>query len=218
MNRNGGLEDRSLGPVFVHEWLTASSRRWQLYALRSLFVLVLLVGLVSVWMNTNRTIYASAIRYFADLGAGFFLAVVGTQLTLVLLAAPAATAGAICLDRARGTLTHMLMTDLSVAEIVLGKLAGRLVPVLAMLACTLPVLEILSLLGGVDPIALLSAYVVSFGAAVLGCSLAMALSLWVGKTHEALLCTYAIWVLWLLAGPMAGLLASSAGWTWLTVL
>ena len=118
-----------------------------MYALRSLFVTALLLALVSIWMNTNRTIYASAIRYLADLGGGFFLAVIGTQLTLVLLAAPAATAGAICLDRARGTLTHMLMTDLSVAEIVLGKLAGRLVPVLTMLACTLPVLEILTLLG-----------------------------------------------------------------------
>jgi ABC-type transport system involved in multi-copper enzyme maturation permease subunit len=215
MNRTSAWKI-GLGPVFVYEWIT-SSRRWQIYALRSLFVTVLLLALVSIWWNTNRTIYVSAIRYLAALGGGFFLAVNGTQLTLVLLAAPAATAGAICLDRARGTLTHMLMTDLSVAEIVLGKLAGRLVPVLTMLACTLPVLEILTLLGGVDPTALLSGFAVSFGVAVLGCSLAMALSLWVGKTHEALLCTYAIWLLWLLAGPMAGMLGSSTGWTWLTV-
>jgi ABC-type transport system involved in multi-copper enzyme maturation permease subunit len=205
-----------LGPVFVYEWIT-SSRRWQFYAQRSLFVLVLLLALVSIWLNTNRTFYASTIRYLAVLGEGFFLAVIGTQLTLVLLAAPAATAGAICLDRARGTLTHMLMTDLSVAEIVLGKLASRLVPVLTMLACTLPVLEILTLLGGVDPTALLYGFAVTFGVAVLGCSLAMALSLWVGKTHEALLCTYAIWLLWLLAGPMTGMLASTIGWTWFTV-
>ena len=89
-----------------------------------------------------------------ELGQGFFLAVVGTELSLVLLAAPAATAGAICQDRARGTLLHMLMTDLSAAEIVLGKLAARLTPVLAMICCTLPMLELLSLLGGVDPLAL----------------------------------------------------------------
>ena len=44
----------------------------------------------------------------------------------MMLAAPAATAGAICVDRARGTLTHMLATDLSDPEIVLGKLAARL--------------------------------------------------------------------------------------------
>ena len=61
----------------------------------------------------------------------------------------------------------MLMTDLSAAEIVLGKLAARLVPVLLMLACTFPVLEILTLLGGVDPNALLGAFAVTAGVAVL---------------------------------------------------
>ena len=63
-----------VGPVFVYEWIT-SSRRWQIYALRSLFVTALLLALVSIWMNTNRTFYASAIRYLAALGEGFFLAV-----------------------------------------------------------------------------------------------------------------------------------------------
>jgi ABC-type transport system involved in multi-copper enzyme maturation permease subunit len=205
-----------LGPVFAYEWIT-SSRRWQAYALRSLFVASLFAALLSVWANTRPATNVSGLRYLAELGEGFFLAVVGTQLTVVLLAAPAATAGAICLDRARGTLLHMLMTDLSAAEIVLGKLAARLTPVLAMLACTLPVLELVALMGGVDPTSLLGAFVVTLGVAVLGCSLAMALSLWVGKTHEALLCTYAIWLLWLLAGPMVGLLSSSLGWSWFTI-
>ena len=61
------------------------------------------------------------------------------ELTLILLAAPAATAGAVCLDKARGTLDHMLATDLSNAEIVLGKLGVRLIPVLGLVACVLPV-------------------------------------------------------------------------------
>ena len=61
---------------------------------------------------------------------------------MVMLAAPAATAGAICLDKARGTLLHVLVTDLSDAEIVLGKLAARLVPVLGLVACSLPVLAL----------------------------------------------------------------------------
>ena len=61
----------------------------------------------------------------ALLGQWFYIGVVGVQLTLVLVAAPAATAGAICLDRTRGTLADMLVTDLSSAEIVLGTLAAR---------------------------------------------------------------------------------------------
>ncbi len=47
---------------------------------------------------------------------------------------------------------------------------------------------------------------------MLGCSLALTLSLWVGRTHEALMCTYAIWFLWLLGGRMVGILASTIGW------
>ncbi len=73
---------------------------------------------------------------------------------MVMLAAPAATAGAICLDKARGTLLHTLVTDLSDAEIVLGKLAARLVPVLGLVACSLPVLALGLLLGGIDPVQL----------------------------------------------------------------
>ena len=146
-----------------------------------------------------------AIRGMAMLGEGFYLGFVGMQLTLVLLAAPAATAGSICLDRARGTLTHMLVTDLSSAEIVLGKLAARLVPVLGLLACTLPLMEILALVGGLDPNALLGAFVVAVGIAVLGSSLALLFSLWVGKTHEAILGTYAVWGLWLLWTPISSI-------------
>ena len=142
--------------------------------------------------NQRNAPDATTLRGLAKLAEMFFLAVSGTQLALVLLVAPAATAGAICLDRARGTLSHMLMTDLTNAEIVLGKLAGRLVPVLVLLGCVLPLMEILTLLGGVDPNALLGGFAVSLGVAVFGCTLAMAFSLWVRKTHEALLGTYAV--------------------------
>jgi ABC-type transport system involved in multi-copper enzyme maturation permease subunit len=203
------------GPVFVYEWL-AASRRWQVYALRTLFLTSFLVALTVVWSSNQAASSiassASTIRSMALLGEWFFVAVIGTQLTLVLLAAPAATAGAICQDRARGTLTHMLMTDLTNREIVVGKLAARLAPILSLIACTLPVLALLTLLGGVDPGALLGAFAVTLGLALLGSSLALAFSLWAGKTHDALLGTYAVWGLWLLARPMIGELGRAFAW------
>ncbi len=202
------------GPVFAYEWIT-SSRRWQAYGVRSLFVSSLFVALLCAWAITASAMNLSAIRYVAVLGQVFFVAVIGTQLALVLLAAPAATAGAICLDRARGTLSHMLMTDLSAAEIVLGKLAGRLLPVLSLLVCALPMMVILTLLGGVEPAALFSAFAVVASVAVVGCSLAMFLSLWHKKTHEALLGTYAFLGAWLLVWPTLDLLAARTGWLWI---
>ena len=124
---------------------------------------------------------------------------IGVELALVMLAAPAATAGAICLDRARGTLAHMLMTDLSDPEIVLGKLAARLLPVLGLVACTWPVMAISSLLGGIDPIALTLAFAIIVAVAVLGCTMALALSVWARKSHEVILATYTVFILGLLA-------------------
>ncbi len=129
-------------------------------------------------------------------------------LGLVGLAAPAATAGAICQDKARGSLALLFATDLSDAEIVLGKLAARLVPVLGMILCVAPVLAIATLFGGVDPVGLVGALLVVLSCAVFGCSLALALSVWGKKTHEVLMATYVFGILYLLAAPIyAGLQA-----------
>jgi ABC-type transport system involved in multi-copper enzyme maturation permease subunit len=202
----------SLGPVFAYEWVR-SSRRWQAYALRSSFVLFLLMALAYVWWNTPAYPPRSNIRLMAELGEWFFQAVIGTQLTLVLLAAPAATAGSICLDRARGTMTHMLVTDLADFEIVLGKLAARLVPVVGLVACTLPMTALLILLGGVALEAVWGAFVITLGVALLGCSFGLLFSLWLGKTHEALLGTYALWCLWLLGLPLLDMVATTMAWS-----
>jgi hypothetical protein len=179
--------------------------------MRSIFAGMLLAALLVIISRSGdgRMTY----RDLAQLGEAFYIATIGTQLTLVLLAAPAATAGAICLDRSSGILTHMLVTDLSDSEVVLGKLAARLVPVLGLIACTLPLMALLSLLGGVDPDALFGAFIVTVGVAVLGSSLAFAFSLWARKTHEALLGTYAVWGIWLVGRPFVTLANSAFGWT-----
>src|SRR5689334_3199609 len=141
-----------LGPVFVYEWLVAS-RRWQMYAARALVVGLLLGALALVWELElqNRFVFSpqQALSYkdYSRIGETFFYAIVGTQLALLLLAAPGAAAGAVCLDKMRGNLLHLLATDLSSAEIILGKLASRLLPVLGLVACSLPVLMICTLLG-----------------------------------------------------------------------
>src|SRR4051812_6596042 len=111
------------GPVFAYEWL-ARSRRWQEYATRAGFLLLVLAALALVRASAGTPSNLSAAQLLAIAGRHFFQALAVTQLALVMLAAPAATAGAICLDRARGSLAHALVTDLSDGEIVLGKLAA----------------------------------------------------------------------------------------------
>ena len=88
------------GPVFEFEWLTGS-RRWQLYATRALFVAGLLAALGVVWWTTPYREW-SVNQGQSRLAANVYLATVGTQLAVVLLVAPAATAGAVCVDRRGG--------------------------------------------------------------------------------------------------------------------
>ncbi len=190
-----------LGPVFIYECL-ANSRRWQTYAIRSVGVAVMLAAITSIAISRRPIEPVGAWREYAALGQSYFYAIIGVELTLVLLAAPAATAGAICVDRARGTLTHMLATDLSDPEIVLGKLAARLLPILGLVACTWPVLALSSLLGGIDPIALTLAFAIILAVALLGCTMAMALSVWARKPHEVVMVVYTAWMLVLLFWPL----------------
>ncbi len=168
---------------------------------RTLFVGVLLVGLWSVWVSRTSGQTVPTIHLLAEIGEGFFNAIVFTQLSLVLLAAPAATAGTICQDRSSGRLAQLLATDLSDAEIVLGKLGARLVPVVGLVACALPALAICVLMGGVDPLALAGAFLITVCLGIFGCALALAFSVWAAKPYEAILATYAFFMVWLLAIP-----------------
>src|SRR6476646_8179442 len=154
-----------LGPVFAYEWLTAS-RRWQGYALRSLLVLLLLLGLSAVWLGNQDGSGELTVWQQAQIGRSFYAVTTLILLGLVGLAAPASTAGAICLDKARGNLALLFATDLTDAEIVLGKLAARLVPVLGLIGCAAPVLALATLFGGVDPVLLTGAILVCLACAV----------------------------------------------------
>src|SRR5215468_1392162 len=86
------------GPVFASEWLTAA-RRWQGYALRSSLVLLLLLGLSAVWLERHAGAGELSIPQQADVGRAFYAVTTLILLGLVGLAAPAATAGAICADK-----------------------------------------------------------------------------------------------------------------------
>jgi ABC-type transport system involved in multi-copper enzyme maturation permease subunit len=190
-----------LGPVFFYECLT-NSRRWQTFAMRSAGVALLLAAIATIAISSTAVDPGQSWREYAALGEWYFYDLIGVELSLVMLVAPAATAGAICIDRSRGTLAHMLATDLSDPEIVLGKLAARLLPVFGLVACSWPVLALSSLLGGIDPLAVTLAFAIILAVALLGCSMALALSVWARKPHEVVLVVYTFWALVLLLWPL----------------
>ena len=58
------------GPVFAYEWLTAS-RRWQVYALRAVFIALILAGMAIV--QTTQGI----VQFYAQVG-GYSFPSIGT--------------------------------------------------------------------------------------------------------------------------------------------
>lgn len=182
--------------------MLTASRRWQLYAGRGLLVAGLLLGLWIVWIDRYNMRNVTTFQGLAALSKAFFDSMMLVELSLALLAVPAATAGAVCVDKMRGGLLLMLATDLTDAEIVLGKLASRVVTVLSVLGCGVPVLAITSWLGGVDPMDSLGGTLVVVGLAVLAVSVTLTFSVWASRPHEALMATYAVWAVWLLAMPV----------------
>ena len=73
-------------------------------------------------------------------------------------------------------------------------------PVLGLIAASMPVLALSTLLGGIDLVTLAVGFLVVVSVAIFGCSLAMALSVWARKPYEVVLAMYAVWAMVLL-GP-----------------
>lgn len=188
------------GPVFVYETIL-ESRRWQVYAVRSAFVLTLLGGLALIWFEQQGTGPTLTLKDLAELSASLFLVLAAVQVAVVLLAAPAAAAGSICGDRARGTLAHMMVTDLSDREIVLGKLGSRLTPVAAIVLAAAPVSALGGLMGGLDFFALGALLAETLAIGVFVVALTLAASLRAERPREVLLLVYAVEMAWLLALP-----------------
>ncbi len=69
-------------------------------------------------------------------------------------------------------------------------------------------LVLATLLGGIDPQAVTSVFLITVSVAIFGCTLALTLSIWGSKPYEVLIATYAFFAIWLLAVPVVELL----GW------
>ena len=196
------------GPVFVYETIL-EARRWQVYATRSAFVLLLLGGMGLIWFGAGGARDTMSTQELARISYGFFSILGVVQLSLVLLAAPAVAAGSICGDRARGTLAHMMVTDLADREIVLGKLGSRLTPVLGVVLAAVPVAALGGLMGGLDFSALLALFAETAAMAVFGVSLAMAASVRAERPREVLMLVYAVETAWLLVVPLWWIVSSA---------
>ncbi len=100
----------------------------------------------TVTANFGSTFSASA-----DIGRAMFTGLVMLLTLIVLVLAPASTAGAISLEREKQTLDLLTTTPISSLAIVLGKLFSALTWVFLLLAASIPVTALVFTFGGVGP-------------------------------------------------------------------
>jgi len=206
----------SLGPVVRYELIT-TARRGRFYVVRAVYGLLLLVQLFVLFQRwelnhpgggTNPEIHEFAEDAFIQFAAAQGLA--------LLCLIPALVAGVIADEHQRKTLHYLLASRLSSAEIVLGKLGARLVHVATFVALGLPVVSLLLLYGGINPVNVFYVYFGTFTLVLFVAGFSILISTLARRPREAVLAVYGLGALWLLVPikiePYAEHLASPLGW------
>lgn len=187
------------GPVFWLE-ITTTARRGRYHLLRIGYAVSLLMVLWTIdWVLANwmgRRFTSHEMGQFAHV---CLLCLAMYQELVVLLLTPLIVAGVIAEAKQRRILHDLLTSDLTSSEIVIGKMLARLAHVAVFLVVSLPVLCMLSLLGGVDPGIVLLVTAGSAATALFVAGLAILLSTLARRVRDALFSCYALIGLWLAA-------------------
>jgi ABC-type transport system involved in multi-copper enzyme maturation permease subunit len=199
-----------VGPVFTREVATAP-RNWRLYVLRALYVAALFGLVCTAWLILFGSQPVRSLGDLARFGAAVFALLAPVQLALAMGFSALLTAAAVAQEKDRRTLDLLLMTRLTNSELVLGKLLASMLSVLVLIVAGIPLLMLLSLLGGVSHAQVARVVGVTITGAIAAGSLGSTIALWREKTFQTLAMTALALVLWLLLGEAlaSGLLGTS---------
>jgi ABC-type transport system involved in multi-copper enzyme maturation permease subunit len=102
----------------------------------------------------------------ASIGRGIFIALMFLQTLMILVLAPASTAGTISSEREKQTLDLLAVTPISSVAIVVGKLLSALTWVFVLILASIPVTALVFVYGGVAPDDVIRGYVMLFVTAI----------------------------------------------------
>lgn len=151
--------------------------------------LLLLAGFT--WMmealqeRTTGAGFGSAFFASAQIGRELFIAILMLQTLIVLVLAPASTAGSISLEREKQTLDLLATTPISSLAIVLGKLVSALTWVFMLILASIPITALVFTFGGVGPEDVVRGYLVLVLTAIGFGSIGLFFSALVKRTQAA---------------------------------
>ena len=194
-----------LGPVFRAE-LVRTPRRRRYYVLRVIYGFVLIY---LIWANYQELIFRVAIRGgepsiadFSNFALTTFISFASIQLATILFLVPPLFGGVIADEKQRKTMHYLMASRLSSGEIVLDKLAVRLLHIGAFILLGLPVMCLLTLFGGVAWDYVAVAYAGTFSITIFAASLAVMVSTFARRVWQGVLVTYVLLIAWLIVPPV----------------
>ncbi|QGJ69420.1 Hypothetical protein PBC10988_11020 [Planctomycetales bacterium 10988] len=174
-----------IGPVFNREFLTAP-RKTSLYITRAAYGAALLIIIATASMLVTGQKLLETVGETAQFHLLLFQFLAPVQLVLALLFSGLFVAASVAQEKDRRTLILLLMTRLTNAELVLGKLLASLLTVLVLLATALPIFAICALWGGVSFSQITRVFLITVTASLAAGSLGGLLAFWREKTFQAL--------------------------------
>lgn len=164
------------GPVFQKE-ARVMGRRKSTYLARSMLALALIgVAALAFWAVADETAHyrgVAKVQAFQRLAPGLAAAIAWTMFVVATVAAPVLTGGAICDERRSRSLAALATTPLRPGQIVLGKLASRLVQLVILVLLTAPLMLSLRAFGGLESSYVLGATCLTLSSGLLAASLGL---------------------------------------------
>ncbi|MFM8435727.1 MAG: ABC transporter permease [Planctomycetia bacterium] len=198
-----------VGAVLERE-LRFAPRARGLFVARAVYAAALMAIIATCWLVVTGTNTVATAGDTARFGATLLRILGPLQLCLAMLAAALTGAVAVTSEKDRRTLELLLVSRISDAELVLGKLAASLVRVLLLLLAAVPMFAIAGLFGGVTPGQLARLFAVTTAAALAAASTATAVAVWKETTFQTLAITMFALVAWLAGGEVAAVRGGAA--------
>jgi ABC-type transport system involved in multi-copper enzyme maturation permease subunit len=188
--------------------------------MRTAFVMVLLGVAVAVLVGVFLRGDAEAMRRAPELGQMLFGIFAFLQFAIIVLLVPLLAAGAVVEERNERSLQLLILTDLNPWQIAVGKFLARFGIVSLILLSVVPVLSLVALLGGVEPLDAMRIFTLTLSVAALFLGLSLLLSSLASTTVGAATAAYTLLVAYLVFPPIlyANNMADLAHWHIPTVL
>lgn len=204
-----------IGPIFHRETATLP-RRGRHFIARVVFALMVFGIICTTWLLMAGIQPVQNSGDLAKFGVLIFQLIAPFQLIVLMFTAALAGTTAVSHEKDKQTIILLLMTSLTNAEVVVGKIgAGLLASFNAFLAAC-PVMFLVLLLGGVAPEQVLAAAWITACTLATCAAIGATLAFWREKTFQALAVTTLLLAFWLALGEAvaSGLISSvPANWS-----